>query len=275
MTAELPPLMQEGGKDATPVNLPKWSWALCLIAYVARMTCVFSLPRPSTSREISYLSPSFPAFTIWWPIYSFQLLFVLAAWFQQRRASVLRDVAPWFVVIMLTSIYWYFCGLFLETTLESALVLSTTWACLAVAHGIVAGEMAFPEYFTMNVPITLQLGWGTAAMLVSWDSVVAANTSGPFAKAVSLFALLTVGLVVTSVLAMRRRSALLACTVAWAVYWVGDGTLNPYSQARLDEYNETFGEQGRIALGVTEMVLAGGLVAVGVMLWCKQPAAQA
>merc|ERR1712045_241400 len=77
-----------------------------------------------------------------------------------------------------------------------------------------------------------------------------------------LFIALVFAVCFATVCSLKRRSALLACTVAWAVFWGDYMTIWPIPP-RLVAYNMAFGEAGRIALGVLEMACAAGLVGVG------------
>merc|ERR1719330_1559876 len=110
-------------------------------------------------------------------------------------------------------------------------------------------------------------------MLVSWSSVTATYTSSVPVNFTVLCLELALAFGIGAFLAMRLRSPLLACTVAWAVFWVGMMTLNPVPPSRLEKYNEDFGETGRIVLAYTELALAACLVVVGFLAW-RQPEVQ-
>lgn len=252
--------------DSAWPHLFKWQLAN-LIFFVLRWGSGQILPEREgeTSDAIAYFQPFFIAFFIWPVIYVNQAVFSVWQLLQRpgqapdQRLAAIQGAAPWWIAMSIITIAWNFApNLWL-----AGLGLTGVALTLLGAHGAVAGETGFPDYWTMNVPITLHLGWGTAAALLTWNSVVAETTASVSINIAATCIELLLGAGVASFFAFRRRSALLVWTVAWAVTWVGVGTLFPMPEERAEKYKAELGEVGQYALVAGELALAAGLIVVG------------
>lgn len=223
---------------------------------------------PGPDESLNYLQPSVYAFAIWPVIYAGEVAF--AFWqtcccqknADVKRLEAIRNVAPSYCLAHAITIVW----MFLPSLWTRALALALVAVCLGVAHGIVAPFDQGADFYCMAAPITLHFGWATAATLVSWNIVAAQVTQDVATNFAVLVACLLVAVVAGAFFAVRRRSALLAGTVAWAVVAVGVEHLFPISAERLAKYSQDFGETGRYLLAATELALGGALVAVAVFV---------
>lgn len=259
----------DGGKASTTRTWPDlqmWQWAI-VVAFVHRMGSGFLVPDRAgeAQPEMPYFQPFFLAFFIWPVIYLFAGAFTVWQFLQKpgvasdRRLAAIQGVAPWWCAMSLITVAWNFApNLWL-----AGVALSEIAICLLFAHGVVAGELESPDYYLINVPLTMHLGWGTAAALLTWNNVVAESTSSLLPNLAALGVSLALAAGLSTFFALRRRSSLLAWTVAWAVAWIGVMTLFPFPAATLEKYNAELGVTGRYILGAAELALSGCLIAVG------------
>lgn len=256
-------------------HLFKWQVAN-LVFFALRWGSGFLVPdrEGENSGAIAYLEPFFIAFLIWPVIYLSQAIFCVWQLFQRpgrapdQRLAAIQGVAPWWIAMSVITVAWNFA----PNLSWAGVGLTGVALTLLGGHAWVAGERGSPDYWVMNVPITLHLGWGTAAALLTWNTVVAESTSSVSVNLAALGLELLLGASVASFFAWRRRSALLAWAVAWAVTWIGVGTLFPMPEEREEKYNAELGETGRYALAAAELALAAGLVAVGLLALARKQA---
>lgn len=268
------------GKEASTTartwpDLQMWQWAIVL-AFVHRMGSGFVVPGRAgeVQPEMPYLQPFFIAFMIWPVIYLFAAIFTVWQFLQKpgvapdRRLAAIQGVAPWWCAMSLITVAWNFA----PSMWLAGVALSEVAICLLFAHGVVAEELEWPDYYLINVPITMHLGWGTAAALLTWNTVVAETTPSLLPNLAMLGASLALAAGVSTFFALRRRSSLLAWTVAWAVTWIGVNTLFPFPAATSEKYNAELGVIGRYILGAAELALSGCLIAVGCVArkWAQQ-----
>jgi len=225
-----------------------------------------SEPEGETSPAIGFLMPFFIGFLIWPVIYLFQWSFSFWQLFQRpgrapaQRLAAIQGLTPAWIAMSLITVAWRFApNLWLAGCGLTGVVISLYFSWLAV----VGEKESWQDYLLLNVPITLHLGWGTAAALLTWNNVVAEMTTSVAVNLGFLIFELVLAGGLGSFLALRHKSPLLVGAVAWAVMWVGVETLVTKGQ-RLERYNTDLGEAGRITLGVVEILLAVGLIGVGI-----------
>lgn len=250
-----------GGKaPAAGSNILLWQVANAIII-VAKFIVGFVAGTKPMLTEVSYINPFFPAFFIWLVIHAGELTFTVWQLLQrpgtapEARLAAIRALSPWWIAAHTFTMAY---SLTSEITWLEALELTGVSLSLCFAHLIVMEFKENPDFIIMNVPITMHFGWVTAAALLEWNGWVAESTPGITVKLASAAASLVAAFVVGGNLAASRRTPVLAGTVAWAVFWVGMGSLLYESLA------EELGAAGAYTLGAIELVLAAGLVAVAV-----------
>jgi len=255
-------LEQGTGGEAPAVGSNILLWHVAnLIAIVAKFIVGFVAGAKPTLTVVSYINPFFPAFFIWLVIHAGELSFTGWQLFQrpgkapEARFVAIRALSPWWIAAHTFTMAYSLTD---EPKWLEALELTAVSLSLCFAHLIVMEFKENPDFIIMNVPITMHFGWVTVSAFLEWNDWVAKSTTNIPLKLAAAAASLLAALVVGGVLAACRRTPVLAGTVAWAVLWVGMGSLLYKNLA------EELGVGGACALGVIELILGAGLVAVAV-----------
>mmetsp|Transcript_31708 Transcript_31708/g.73558 ORF Transcript_31708/g.73558 Transcript_31708/m.73558 type:complete len:270 (+) Transcript_31708:92-901(+) len=239
------------------------------VAFVANVVAVRSTRRldsaSATDQPLNYLTPAGYAFAIWGVIYFLEYALVCFQLLPRAKGGLLNKTSPWWCAANACQVLW--CFTFRPSFNTPALLwlsavgLSGIAACLGRAHAVIVERWGKSEGgLFWYYPITLHFAWTTAAALVNWNGYLARCTSAVTLKLAG--ALLSAALATTlgTSLAVNRRSALYAGTVAWALLAVGVQTL------RSERLAGELGSAVSTVLGGTEALLALGLAAVMVGL---------
>lgn len=178
------------------------------------------------ARELSLVSPSGWAFTIWGPIYLGEAVFCLSQFLPAADLTytVLPHVTAPFVTANLFQSLW--CASFRPeafngtwTTFISPAMLAGTAYALSHVNAYAAGS-------ALMVPLTMHFGWTTAATLVNLNSsLVALHGSERWATAAGHASAVLAGALGVGV-TLAHATPAYGLTVAWALTACGTGMAN-------------------------------------------------
>jgi len=265
--------LEQGDAMKSSMPRPVVAQVLNLLAIVANIFCGQlnawlsgddDLPRPGVPESVSYLQPAIYAFIVIWPtIYLGEVVFGIWQAIQrpdsapEERMKTIQAVAPPYFAAHAVTCVW----VFLPDISQRLVAIGIVAVLLGVAHGVVAPMKQGVDYYLMAAPITLHFGWGTAATLVTLNTVVARSTSSVATKLALLAGSLAFAACAGVFFAARRKSGLIAGTVGWAIFAVAVATLFPITlDSQLEtKYNEDLGVAGRYAIGAAEAALGAAL----------------
>lgn len=184
------------------------------------LTGIYGETNTTLSKKYQTLiTPAGWAFSIWGPIFIWELVFVIAQFFPHfRNCTVTRLVSPWWWALCFVQSLWTFA--FAQDVIPLALVLmlSILATLLGISWCTDGLEMKLSEYFLLRAPFSLQLGWIIAASLVNLNVLAdSRKASQGSLLALAIGSLATVLAVVTFFsFGVRTPDAIVGLVAAWA-----------------------------------------------------------
>lgn len=180
-----------------------------------------------TTGEISdrfevFFVPAGYVFSIWGLIYLALIAFgIYQALPSQRQNPRLEKVGYWFLLSCLANIAWLFCWHYELFTLSMVmmLVLLVSLIIIYLRLDIGVARVSKTEFWLVNVPFSLYLGWITVATIANATSLLDFyNWSGwGISPQVWAVIMLAAAGVISAVMSLTRADVVYSLVIIWAV----------------------------------------------------------
>jgi len=192
-------------------------------------------PGDISERHFTKFTPDGYAFAIWSIIFTLNGIFVLYQAFPMKRDSyfIFNAIGPWFILNSIFMLIWPFCfhwdsmwssAIFITLILITLIVI---YVRLGIDYSINGRYRTDPEgipitraeYWLLQVPFSIFLGWITVATIANWAIALSTKTQTLGWTASGWSSLLqTIAALLALLILIRRYDPFFSLVISWALF---------------------------------------------------------